>query len=218
MVLDESEKIVSGETKTIPGNKFRMEEIIENFKPWNIHNSYLYTFVLKLDINGKQVVKKFKFGMRKFHISEHDVFLNNEKIFIRGVIRGRPAHDHPNLEKLPLYDYYAKYMRMMKIYGFNFIRFHSQIPPRECLLAADDLGILIHVEMRIYYGKYQKERSTMKGGNKLLDRQEWKKMILQLRNYTSLMVYCMGNEINNPGQNPICEEFYQMTHKFPRRI
>ena len=78
---------------------------------------------------------------------------------------------------------------------------------------ADRLGIFIHVEMRKYYGKYQKERRTMILEGRLLDDKEWTEMLLQLRNHPSLMVYCMGNEIDHPGRNPVCKEFYDLTKK-----
>ncbi|MEI8246432.1 MAG: glycoside hydrolase family 2 TIM barrel-domain containing protein [Lentisphaerota bacterium] len=212
-IVDGTNAIAKGESKLKPQSKFTITETIKNFKSWNINTPHLYKFVLNLNVGKECASHKVKFGMRKFGISERDVYLNNEKLFVRGVIRGREAHDHPNLMNLPLYDFYAKYMKMMKRYGFNFIRFHSEIPPMECFQAADDLGILIHVEMRKYFGKYQKERSTMAEEGKLLNRDEWIAMVKKLRNCTSLMIYCMGNEIDHPGRNPICEEFYNITKK-----
>ncbi len=210
-IFDGAKAISKGEAKLKPQSTHSITETIKNFKPWNINTPHLYKFVLNLTIDKEKVVQEVKFGMRKFSISDRDVYLNNEKIFIRGVIRGREAHDHPNLMNLPLYDFYAKYMKMMKRYGFNFIRFHSEIPPAECFQAADELGILIHVEMRKYFGKYQKERSTMMEMGDLLNRDEWIAMVKKLRNCTSLIIYCMGNEIDHPGRNPICEEFYNIT-------
>jgi hypothetical protein len=210
-VIDGAKVISKGETKLKPQSEYSITETIKNFKPWNINTPHLYKLVLNLTVDKEKFSQEVKFGMRKFGISDRDVYLNNEKIFIRGVIRGREAHDHPNLMNLPLYDFYAKYMKMMKRYGFNFIRFHSEIPPAECFQAADDLGILIHVEMRKYFGKYQKERSTMSEMGDLLNRDEWIAMVKKLRNCTSLMIYCMGNEIDHPGRNPICEEFYNVT-------
>ena len=214
-VLDKKKCIASGSATDIKAGKiFKTTEAIKNFKPWNVNTPYLYTFKTILTVNGEDKECSIRFGMRKFSVDQNSFYLNNENLFLRGVIRGREAHDHPDLANLGMYEYYAKYMRQMKDYGFNFIRFHSFVPPIECFEAADELGILIHVEMRKYYGRYQKERSRMESRNRLMNADEWLEMLLRLRNCTSLMVYCMGNEIDHPGRNPICQEFYEMTHKY----
>lgn len=213
-VLDQGRVIAKGATTAPPaGELFKAGEKIPSFKPWNINTPYLYTCKITLTTNGKQETCAIRFGMRKYAVSKDSFFLNNENLYLRGVIRGREAHDHPDLQNLGMYEYYAKYMRQMKKYGFNFIRFHSFVPPMECFEAADELGILIHVELRKYYGRYQKERSRMDKQGALLNRDEWTEMVKRLRNSTSLMVYCMGNEIDHPGRNPICQEFYDLTHR-----
>jgi beta-galactosidase len=196
-----------------PGSLFQATETVPDFRPWNVNTPYLYTCRITLTHQNDEQSCAIRFGMRKYSISRDSFFLNNENLYLRGVIRGREAHDHPDLLNLGWYEYYAKYMRQMKRYGFNFIRFHSFVPPMECFQAADELGILIHIELRKYYGKYQKERSRMDSQGSLLNREEWAEMVRRLRNSTSLMVYCMGNEIDHPGRNPICQEFYEMTHR-----
>ena len=214
-VIDAGKVIASGsKAKPAAGKIFKTSETVKDFKPWNVNTPYLYTFRTVLTVKGKNEECSIRFGMRKYSVTTESFYLNNENLFLRGVIRGREAHDHPDLANLGLYEYYAKYMRMMKLYGFNFIRFHSFVPPMECFQAADELGILIHVEMRKYYGKYQKERSRMDRQGSLMNKDEWLEMLKRLRNCTSLMVYCMGNEIDHPGRNPICQEFYEMTHKY----
>ena len=215
-VLDKGKKIASGSSTDFKAGKvFKATEEIKKFKPWNVNTPYLYQFKTTLTLkSGEEKSATIRFGMRKFSVDKESFYLNNEKLFLRGVIRGREAHDHPDLANLGMYEYYAKYMRQMKDYGFNFIRFHSYVPPIECFEAADELGILIHVEMRKYYGRYQKERAKMESRNRLMNPEEWIEMLLRLRNSTSLMVYCMGNEIDHPGRNPICQEFYDMTHKY----
>jgi len=208
-VIDEGKAIVQGTLDTWAGEGARFEAAIPSFKPWNVHTPHLYTLKLTLAVKDRTVEVIRDFGMRKIHATRDALYVNNEKFYVKGFIRVREAHDHPNLENLPLEDYYAKNIRAAKAYGFNFIRFHSRIPPEECFRAADRLGIFIHIEMRKYYGKYQKERALMEMGE-LLNEDEWREMILKLRNHPSLMVYCMGNEIDHPGRNPKVERAYRI--------
>ena len=212
-IMDDGQSIRSGSLATSAGTEVCFEVPLPGFKPWNINTPHLYTLELTLTVKGESVQVAQDFGMVKTHATADAIYVNNEKFYAKGYIRGREAHDHPNLESLPLEEYYAKNFRMAKRYGFNFVRFHSQIPPEECFRAANRLGVFIHVEMRKYFGKYQKERMTMVEEGQLLNPDDWEEMVLKLRNHPSLMVYCMGNEIDHPGKNPYCKEMYDLTKK-----
>lgn len=208
----------SGAVTIQSGKEACFECALPGFTAWHVNSPGLYTLELRLNIRGREVTETKRFGMRKFNINTEAVYVNNMPYQIRGYIRGREAHDHPNLLNLPLKDWYAKNIRMAKTYGFNFVRFHSQVPPEEFFEAADELGILVHVEMRKYFGRYQKERAMM-DTDRLLDENEWTEMMYRLRNHASLMVYCMGNEIKHPGHNPRCKLFYDLTKRLdPTRL
>jgi beta-galactosidase len=140
--------------------------------------------------------------MRTIGTTEDAIAVNGRPFFARGVIRGREAHDHPNLAGLPLEEFYAKYIRAAKAYGFNLIRFHSRVPPDEYFAAADRLGVFTHIEIRPYFGRYQKDRKFLNDAIDLIDEDAWRDTIIRLRNHPSLMVICVGNEIRHPGTNP----------------
>ena len=210
-IIDRDRVIQEGRVETRPGEEVAFEAQIEGFRPWNVQTPYLYTFGLTLACDQGPVEISQAFGMRKFHATSDALYVNNERVFLRGHIRGREAHDHPNLEGLPLEEYYAKNIRAGKALGFNLIRFHSQVPPEECFSAADRLGMFIHVEIRKYFGKYPKERSNLVFEGELVPEDQWREMVLRLRNHPSLMVYCMGNEIDNPGANPYVAHIARVT-------
>lgn len=178
------------------------EAPLRDFTPWSVDHPFLYRLTLTLTVKGerRQIIQDF--GMRKFHVANQQIYMNNRPFYIRGVIRGREAHDHANLLGLPETEYYAKFIRAAKQLGFNFIRFHSRVPSEAYFEAADRLGILTHVEVRKYYGKYQAERDLLDHDPVLVKEQEWVEAILRTRNHPSLMVYCLGNEINTPGRTP----------------
>jgi hypothetical protein len=114
-----------------------------------------------------------------------------------------------------LREFYEKDIKAAKDYGFNLIRFHSRIPDEECLDVADQLGIFIHVEIRKYFAKYKLFHDQAK----YPDKAKWQEAILALRNHPCLMVYCMGNEINNPGTDPFVKEIADLTRKLdPTRL
>lgn len=218
-IFDEDKCIAQDNIDTRRIEKAEFEAEMPDFKPWNVNSPYLYTLKMLLILNGKPVEMTESFGMRKIHATKDHIYVNNEKFCVRGYIRGRDAHDHPNFENLPLEEYYAKNIRNAKKYGFNMMRFHSRVPLQECFRAADKLGMFIHIEIRDYYGKYQKERSMMNDEGELISNEKWGEVILKHRNHPSLMVYCMGNEIRHPGTNPQVAEISSITKQLdPTRL
>jgi hypothetical protein len=196
----------------------KFQAAIDDFKPWNVDSPYLYSLHLTLTVDGEEVEVIQPFGMRKIHVEGDQIFVNNEKFYMRAYIRGREAHDHPNLEGMALEDWYAKNFEAAKAYGFNFVRFHSRIPPVECFRAADRLGIFMHVEIRRYYGKYQKERVAMEAGELVVE-EEWRQAMHDTRNHPSLMVWCLGNEIRHPGNDPRVSHLAAVTKELdPTRL
>ena len=210
-IIFNKEVVNEGKTELVPLKTAKIFEQIKNFVPWSLDNPNLYELKLTLTIDGKLYEITEYFGMRKIEARGKWVYLNNEKIYLRGHIRGREAHDHPNLLNLSPTEFYKKNIRQAKKFGFNLVRFHSRIPEKAFLEAADKLGFLVHVELRKYFGKYQKERRMMSDEGELLGRQQWIDTILKLRNHPSVIVYCMGNEIRKPGRNPFVEEIAGLT-------
>ena len=224
-IVDGSEAVAGGDLALAPavrprgGEPAEFEAPIPDVRLWDVHSPHLYTLKLVLETDGRTVEVSRTFGMRKIEATEDAICVNNRPFCVRGVIRGREAHDHPNLEDLPLEEYYAKYIRAAKRHGFNLVRFHSRVPPEECFRAADRLGIFLHVEIRPYFGRYQKDRKFLNDQIDLIDEDTWKDNILRLRNHPSLMVYCVGNEIRRPGANPQVESLARITKELdPTRL
>ena len=215
-ILDASSKVVAdGQLSAVANEKVEFAVAIPDCQLWSIENPYLYTLVIKWADDSEEST----FGMRSFGTSGRDLLLNGEKFCAKGYIRGREAHEHPNFIGFSLTEYYEKNIKAAKKFGFNLIRFHSRIPHEECFEVADRLGMLIHIEIRKYYGHYQKERKGMKDEGEIINEAEWRAAVKSLRNHPSLMVYCMGNEIRNPGTNPFVEHIAEVTKELdPTRL
>jgi len=193
---------------------------IPGFRPWSVNEPFLYELVMVMhDTGGSGHEVHQIFGMYKYEARGKRLYVNNKPFLVRGHIRGREAHDHPNLEGLPEEDYYEKSLLATKSYGFNFVRFHSKVPPESFFRVADRLGVLTHIEVRKYYGKYQKERELMDHDPVLIKPEDWRETVLRVRNHPSLMVYCMGNEINSPGNNTQVKAISELTKRLdPTRL
>ena len=116
------------------------------------------------------------FGVRKLVANGVHFKLNNTPYFLRGICEHcyfpetiHPAHD---------YTYYRSIIKEVKKLGFNFIRFHTYIPEEEYMQAADELGMLLHVECP--------NNTTL---------EEWQEIVTFCRRHTSVVIYCCGNEL-----------------------
>lgn len=210
-VEDAEKTAAQGTVQGKAGEKCVFSVELPGFKPWSVNSPFLYKFRLKLP--AAEVIQPF--GIYKVEARGNKIFYNNREFYVKGTIRGREAHDHPNLGGAAEKDYYRKYILEAKAYGFNFIRFHSRIPSETYFQVADELGILTHVEIRKYFGKYQKERKALDDlddkNPELVEPAQWIETVLSIRNHPSLLVYCMGNEIDHPGKNPGVKKIYDLT-------
>ena len=117
--------------------------------PWPCESPNLYTLTVELEyVDGTCEELSDRFGFRYFSVDENYIYLNGYPFYMRAYIRGAAAHEHGNNCGLSEYEFYKKNFLAARSYGFNAVRFHSVVPPEECFRAADDLGMLIHIEMR----------------------------------------------------------------------
>ena len=166
---------------------------------WSIDHPALYTLTCDGETEqfGHTAIRTF---------GNTTVLLNEKPIYLRGYIRGIIAHDHPNMTGKSDYEAARKNILQAKKYGFNLVRFHTTIPSEDFVRAADELGMLIHLEIGFTYelrtdddGKRYKHVTSF--GENL-----WEETILRLRNHPSVAMFCIGNEMHRSGRFPEVHE------------
>ena len=83
---------------------------------------------------------------------------------------------------------YLKRLRMMRGFGFNFVRHHSYVPHDAYFEAADEVGMLVQPEASMAYVKFWPK------AHGLLTR-EWPHIVTAYRNHPSIWAWCTGNEL-----------------------
>jgi len=139
---------------------------------WSPEVPKLYT----LKITCLNTVLTRSFGLRRLTVAGNQLLLNGRPCYLRGITEHcyypetvHPPHDLP---------FYRNVIRRIKELGFNFIRFHTYIPPEEYLQAADEEGILVQAE--------SPNNTTLK---------QWQQIVSFCRRHTSVVIYCCGNEL-----------------------
>lgn len=139
---------------------------------WSPEHPKLYT----LKIICKNTSTEQKFGVRRLSAKNEKLYLNGKAYYLRGICEHCyfPETIHPNHN----YFYYRKTIKEIKSLGFNFIRFHTFVPEEEYMRAADEEGVLLHVEC-------PNNTAT----------EEWEQIVKFCRRHTSVVIYCCGNEL-----------------------
>lgn len=191
-----------GFSKDVNGSAFEFDTSFEA-EMWSIENPNLYGFNIALEYEGgKSENLNTRFGFRYITFDDKYIYLNGYPFYMRGYIRGHAAHEHENNCRLSPIEFYRKNIKRAKEFGFNTIRFHSTIPPEECFQAADELGMMIHIEIRSEADEYHNLTEMLGGASDLATADFIQNVVDKLYNHPSLMVYCLGNEIKHPGKNP----------------
>lgn len=163
---------------------------------WSVNAPNLYT--LQTDTEA------VRFGHTQICTLQNKMILLNEKpIYLRGYIRGIVAHEHPNMTGGSDYEAACKNIRQAKKYGFNIVRFHSTIPSDDFIRAADELGMLIHLETGFKFKwLFNENNRPVKKVVESFGETLWEDTILRLRNHPSIAVFCIGNEMHRSAHYP----------------
>ena len=143
----------------------------EGFEFWSPERPVRYT----LRIKTPEGEYSQKFGIRRLVADGEKFRLNGKPVYLRGVTE----HCYfPKTVHLPRdLEYYRMITAKRKELGFNFVRFHTFVPPVEYLEATDELGMLVHMESPNF-----------------VPEPEFAAIIAFARRHPSVVIYCTGNE------------------------
>lgn len=179
---------------------------VKNPKLWSVSSPSLYCYDVEIIFtNGEREFNSGKFGFRTLSTDGKNILLNGKPIFIRGYIRGATAHEHSNLLNLSKKEFYEKNILQAKKFGFNYIRFHSVVPDVELFEAADELGMLVHIELRPPHDIYNNLEEMVTTGNAIVPEDFLVDVVNTVYNHPSLAVYCIGNEIKKASADTIAQ-------------
>ncbi|NMA95364.1 MAG: hypothetical protein GX974_04920 [Clostridiales bacterium] len=168
-ILGEGREDVDGESLHMKTGTFGM-------KPWSDREPNLYNIELIL-YRDKDIVdtRIQSFGLRTLTTEGTALKLNSEPIFLRGATE----HAYFPLTCTPPRNIsaYREYITRLKEIGFNWLRFHTWVPSKEYMQAADELGMLLQVEGPVGF-----------------EEKEWIDILKACRKHPSVTIYCCGNE------------------------
>ncbi len=197
--LKDGDNIVTSKNISALSEKQTFEFAVNNPKKWSaeIPNLYLVTFILK-DKKGNVVeVINHNVGFRKVAIKGGQLLVNGKAIYIKGVNR---HETDPATGQTISRERMEEDIKLMKEFNINAVRM-SHYPNDEYFYElCDKYGIYVVDEANIEsHGMGYDITKTL--GNKpdweLAHIQRMQRMVERDKNYTSVIIWSMGNEAGN---------------------
>ena len=144
---------------------------MDGFEFWTPENPMRYTLAL----TTPEGVFTQKFGIRRLTVDGERLKLNGKFTYLRGITEHCYFAETVHLPRDS--EFYRAITKKRKELGFNFLRFHTYVPPAEYLEAMDELGMMVHIESPNFV---------------TLD--EYRAIVGFARKHPSVVAYCTGNE------------------------
>ncbi|MBA9077757.1 MULTISPECIES: glycoside hydrolase family 2 [Rufibacter] len=181
---------------------------IPNAQLWSPEHPKLYRLVAQLiDANGYTAEIQGHFGMRKIEARGRHIYLNNQEIYIDGILY-QPG--------TATYEEMRRHMYAMKELGCNLVRVHiAGVDPRIYNLA-DEIGLLLWVEVPSPHSSTQKSRENHYA--------ELLRMLALIETNPSVIIWSLYNEdwgAQDIATNPetrqyIMDTFHYMKIRYPQ--
>lgn len=198
VILNQENSIVAEAISEGNIGKSKSEATIQNFEVlnpnlWDTENPYLYKIETQVYENDKLVDNyETPLGFRFFNFDTEEGFsLNGVPTKIHGVCL---HHDNGALGAVANYAAIKRKLQMMKDMGANAIRVSHNPSSLEMLKLCDEMGFIVQVEAFDVW----KKKKVKADYNMYWDEwheQDLKDFVKRDRNYPSVMMWSIGNEI-----------------------
>jgi beta-glucuronidase len=199
-ILDSSKLHVLYESAAPEGSgKGSFNIIINNPKLWapNTPNLYYLRIYNISQKNDKKLIFKSHFGIRQIEVIGTNLYLNKEKIFLKGA----SLHEEymPYGRSIP-YKKRKEDVDNFKSLGFNAIRTGHYSHDEDLIDIADKVGVLILEEIPVYWSCDFKNPQTYETAANMLKELIWRDI-----NHPSVIWWSVGNEL--PLHTKSCSKF-----------
>ena len=173
---------------------------------WDEFNPALYRLTAELQNEAHGISRRTTtFGLRTVGTEGTQITINGRRVFLRGTLDCAifPLTGYPPTDK----EHWKRIFQTCRDYGLNHVRFHSWCPPEAAFVAADELGIYLHVEC----GSWANQGASLGDGAPL---DEWvyreaERILREYGNHPSFVMMAYGNEPAGPNQREYLAEWIE---------
>lgn len=162
------------------------------FKLWDEFSPNLCQISVSLVADGIRHDSKFMVLNRRIEADGHQLRLNGRALKLRGTLDCAiwPQTGYPPMDKRSWKDYLNKLRR----FGVNHVRFHSWCPPEAAFQAADELGLILQIELPLWLGLGQVGQDPLRAD---FLKREASRILVAYGQHPSFCLLSMGNELGD---------------------
>jgi beta-galactosidase len=189
-------QVTESQSKSLSSEGAEFVQSITVAKPqlWSLEQPNLYSVEIEVNADGVVVDNvSTTFGIRTIHFDVKTGFtLNGKNVLLKG---GCLHHDNGFLGSATIDRAEERRVELMKTYGFNAIRTAHNPPSKQFLDACDRVGVLVIDEA---FDMWEREKRPQDYHLYFKDwwQKDLKSMIYRDRNHPSVIMWSIGNEIN----------------------
>lgn len=190
-------EILDGDAVIAAGEGRSLELDIPDARLWSAETPNLYTCRVTLTKDGSAAdAHTVTFGIRKIEWSTKGLFVNGRETNLRG---GCVHHDNGILGAVTYYEAEERKVRKLKEWGFNAIRSAHNPASPELLEACDRIGMYVMDEMWDMWYKTKTAHDYALDFENNWD-QDIEHTVRRDRTHPSVILYSIGNEVTEPGE------------------
>ena len=186
-----------------PENSVRFGAVVKAPLLWTTKAPTLYEYRLVLDDGTERTELNGDFGFREIRTEGANLLLNEEPIYARGILHWGY---YEKIVPTPTDEEIRDEIEKVRGYGFNMIKHCLYIPRENYLSLADELGILLWVELPLWLPEKTPELEKR-------IRREFPKLMDQLAGHPSVVMLSLGCELDAKVDSQVLEEMYLLAKK-----
>ena len=185
---------------------------VPNVNKWSAETPYLYKMLLTLKDHKGNIIEIIPsdIGFRKVEIRNSQLFINGERVLLKGVNR----HEHdPDTGHTISRESMIRDIKLMKQHNINAVRTSHYPNAPEWYALCDKYGLYVIDEANIethFYGLNDKNRLTNDPEWAPLYLDRFKRMLERDKNHPSVIIWSLGNEL---GDGPNASAVYNWSKK-----
>lgn len=171
---------------------------------WDTEEPNLYTYSISISAGSQQQEICKNFGFRDIAAEGNRILLNGRPVYPRGVLHWGYYDDI--IIPRPGKDTICGEILSSKQQGFNLIKHCLYIPGEEYFQLADQLGMLLWVELPLWLPEPTPQLNSR-------IKREYPAIVSQISGHPSVIMMSLGCELNDSVDTDILEEMYHLVRR-----
>lgn len=199
-ILDPSENTVAEIDITTEKEALVIPVQVEAPVMWKPTAPILYRYRLTLSDGREQAELERSFGFREIRGEGSKLLLNEAPVYPRGILHWGY---YDEIVPTPGADVIKDEIERVKGYGFNMIKHCLYIPREEYFDLADELGMLLWVELPLWLPDKTPQLEER-------IRREFPRLLQQIAGHPSVVLLSLGCELDDKVEDGVLEEMYRL--------